>query len=230
MAQRFRDAVLVVNAHILVLHQHNDVDTLGYGTTASQLIRRRKAHRLALIVPPAARIEHGTWEINAPIAVQIIVTCLIAAGQIVVRWRRFLNANIRGSLGHEQQIVIPSSQITRGIRVLDGLAGAAIAATLATLVLLGLAAQHHVAANRHALAIDTHVQVFVVAPCAIHDHLPLAIVEALALGHAVQLTGIGRVGVGHPFVEHAIEFGIVEARALQSPEIRLLLGTVLCVT
>lgn len=154
---------------------------------------------------------HGPWEVNAPIAVEIVMSRQVANSQIVVRWRRLLNANIGCPLRDEQQIVVAGGQIIRAVRVLNGLAGAAISATLATLVLLGIAAQHHVTANGHALAIHTDIQILFIAACTINHLVLLTIVETLAFGHAVQLAGIGSIDVWHPLVEQAIELGVIEA-------------------
>jgi len=193
VTQGLRNAVLVFEADVLLLHQHDNEDALRDGTAAGQLIGSSETHGFALVVPPRVGEEHGAWEIDAPVAVQVVVTTVVPAGQIIAGRRRLLDTDIGSTLGKEQQVIVTGSQVFGGDGVADRLAGASISTTLTALVLLSIAAQHHVTAHGHALSIDAHVQILVIAAGTVDHRLPLAIVEALALGHAVQLAGIGGI-------------------------------------
>lgn len=227
VTKALRNAVLVVEADVLLLHQHNYEEALRDGTAAGQLVGSGEAHWLPLVVPPRVREEHGAWEVDAPIAVQVVVSTVVPAGQVIAGGHSLLDTNVSGSLWKEQQVIVSRSQILRGDGVANGLAGAAITATLSALVLLGIAAQHHVTAHRHALPVYAHVEVLVVAAGSVHHLLPLTVVEPLALGHTVQLAGIGCICVRHPLVEDSIKLLPVEAGALLRPEVGFFLRTVL---
>lgn len=225
--QILRHAVFVFDSHVHVLRQEDHIDSLGRGAQAGEMVRGSESLWLPLVVPDSSGKLLGTWEINAPVAVQIVRAQQIADGQVIVRRRDFADDDVRGTGRDQQNIVVADLQRAHVQSSVDGAARRAIALTATALVFLRVGAQHHVTTDLFARSVDAHVQVLLVTTRSVNDTGPVAVVESLSLGHAVQLARIRSLPVGNPLVEDILKFHGVELGALLLPEVNIPLGTVL---
>ena len=169
----------------------------------------------------------GARKVDPIVTIEMVEAGQIPNRQIVVRGGPLADQHVRGTGRDEQQIVVPDLQIAGIEQPGRRLAAAAVAATDATLVLLGLRAQHHVAADRLTGAVHAHVERFIIAARSVRHLRPVPVVEPLAHRHTVQLAGVRRPGVRYPLVPVSLERDVVKLRTLLLAEVQLALGTVL---
>lgn len=110
MGRRFWHTVFIVDTNIRVLIEKHQIDWFVRGAKACDVIGCGESLWTAIVMPNRSGKCQWTRKIDAPITIQIIMASGIANGQVVVRWRSFLDFDICGSFWDQENVVVACEQ------------------------------------------------------------------------------------------------------------------------
>lgn len=149
------------------------------------------------------------------------MTSSISNSEVIIGGSDFLDDDVCRSFGYKQDIEVAHLQVIRVEKSLDGVAVGAVTAAFAAGVLLGTAAQHHIASHRHTFTLNANVVLVDIARRAIDHTFPVSVKESFTSRHAIKLALVMPSRVWYPIIIYSFKGFVVKFRALLTSKILL---------